>query len=397
MLREPVRKLRERRGRMTAIVLTEQGRLERVERPVPDAPPEFGPRFYAGGEALIRVDAVGVCGSDLPRAFGGKAYHYPLVLGHEFAGTVERIRTGEAGSTSGAPHGATSAHEATSAPAPELREGDRVAVFPLLPRPGDPMSEVGEYALSSGYDYFGSRRDGAFQEYLWVPLENLVAVPTRVATQHAALTEPAAVALHAVRKLAAEPGGSALVIGGGPIGTLAAQWLRIHGVEELRVAEVDERKLAILAELGLETVDAAREDVVEAVWERSSGQGADWVVEAAGTPGTVVEALRSAGTGGRVVLMGNVVGDTRIPEKVLSELLRREISVVGTWNSRMVPRGRSEWDTVLAHMDAELRMAPIVSHVEPLSRAPELLADMHERRIWFNRVVLTPGPTDSGT
>jgi hypothetical protein len=170
---------------------------------------------------LVRVGGVGVCGSDLLRFAYGTAYHYPLVLGHEFSAVVDEVPDGS-----------------------RFAPGDKVAVFPLLPREGDPFTQIGEWALGAAYDYFGSRRDGAMAERLWWPEANLVPVPAHVPLVHAAVVEPAAVALHAVRKLRVPAHGSALVIGAGPIGALAAQWLRILGWTKVFVADVDSRKLA---------------------------------------------------------------------------------------------------------------------------------------------------------
>jgi L-iditol 2-dehydrogenase/galactitol-1-phosphate 5-dehydrogenase len=395
---------------MKAAVLTDNGKLEVTERPDPHgstagpartagtggtdgAAPSTGPDPAWPRPVLIRVAAAGICGSDIPRAFGGKAYHYPLVLGHEFAGTVVEVPTAEVEGPTTRPRSQPGAPGRLEEP---LQPGDRVAVFPLIPRPDDPMTQIGEYAVSSGYDYFGSRRDGAFQEYLWVPETNLVRVPDRVPLLHAALTEPAAVALHAARRLGVEAGGTAVVIGGGPIGTLAAQWLRILGADRVIVSEVDPRKLEVLRELELETIDAGTEEVERAVSERTGGRGAQWVIEAAGLPATFLQALAIGGVFARVVLMGNISGTLELPETLVSSILRRELSIYGTWNSRFAPRGASEWNTVLRHMDGDLQVAPIISHTEPLERAPELLSAMAERSIWFNRAMLVVDPDAAG-
>ncbi|NBC28500.1 MAG: zinc-binding dehydrogenase [Spirochaetes bacterium] len=378
---------------MQAVVLTDNGKLELAERPDPTADSgRAGPDPAWSQPVLIRVAAVGICGSDIPRAFADKAYHYPLVLGHEFAGTVVETPGAEDEGALKGPRfqlGAAAPPDAERSP-PEapFQAGDRVAVFPLIPRPDDPMTQIGEYAVSSGYDYFGSRRDGGFQEYLWVPAANLVRVPEDVPLLSAALTEPAAVALHAVRRLGVEAGGTAVVIGGGPIGTLAAQWLRILGADRVIVSEVDPRKLEILRELELETIDAGSESVEDAVAERTGGRGAQWVIEAVGIPATFLQALNVGGVFAKVVLMGNIAGTLELPEKVVSSILRRELTIYGTWNSKLTPRGMSEWDTVLQHMGRDLHIAPIISHTEPLERAPELLSAMAERSIWFNRAVL---------
>ena len=134
---------------MKAMVLESQGQLTYKDVAEPE---RVGAR-----PVLVRIAAVGVCGSDLLRYAKGTAYHYPLILGHEFSAVVEEAPADSA-----------------------FARGDRVAVFPLIPNLRDPFSQIGEYAVSSGYDYFGSRRDGAFAEWLWAPEENLLRIPPEV-------------------------------------------------------------------------------------------------------------------------------------------------------------------------------------------------------------------------
>lgn len=342
---------------MKAAVVEAPNELRFLDVPEPEP---FGER-----PVLVRVGGVGVCGSDLLRFAHGTAYHYPLVLGHEFAGVVEQVPAGSA-----------------------LVPGTKVAVFPLLPCSDDPYTQVGEWALSAGYDYFGSRRDGGMAELRWVPEANLVPVPAHVPLTHAAVVEPAAVALHAVHKLAVPAAGAALVIGAGPIGALAAQWLRILGWSRVLVADVDARKREIMAGLGFETVDAQAQDVVSAV----EGVHLDATVEASGLPQTFLQCLAAAGPGGQVLVLGDLKGDVTIPRELVSSLIRRELVVLGTWNSKITPAGRSEWDRVVRHIaDGSLQVAPLISHTPPLAQAPAVLADMAARRIWSNKVVFTVG------
>ncbi|MGQ9589361.1 MAG: alcohol dehydrogenase catalytic domain-containing protein, partial [Planctomycetota bacterium] len=133
-------------GSMDALVLHAVGdlRLERVARPAPRA-----------GEALVRVAFCGVCGSDIPRIYEKGTYSFPLIPGHEFAGTVEAAGEGVGG----------------------FRPGDRVAVFPLVWCGHCAACERGRYAQCADYDYLGSRSDGAFAEYVVAPARNLVRVP----------------------------------------------------------------------------------------------------------------------------------------------------------------------------------------------------------------------------
>ena len=152
---------------MKAVVLLSDGVVsyQEVPRPVPN-----GDR-----PVLVRVMASGVCGSDLKRGFRGGAYRYPLIMGHELSGKVEK------------------APAATG-----FQVGDRVTVFPLIPCLKCTQCQKGEYARCEEYDYLGSRCNGGFSEYVCVPAMNLVRVPDEVSFQQAALTEPCAVARHGV-------------------------------------------------------------------------------------------------------------------------------------------------------------------------------------------------------
>jgi L-iditol 2-dehydrogenase len=324
---------------------------------IPDPVP-FGER-----PVLVRVGAVGVCGSDLLRFGKGTAYHYPLVLGHEFSGVVEKAAVGSS-----------------------FTPGDRVAVFPLLANAEDPFTEIGEPALGSGYDYFGSRRDGGMAELLYVPERNLVRVPDGMPLLHAAMVEPAAVALHAVLKLRVPAAGTALVIGAGPIGALAAQWLRILGWTRVLVADVDPVKRAVLDNLGFDTIDATGDTVQQT--RSLVGSGVDAAVEASGLPVTLLQALEVTAPQGQVLILGDLKGDVTIPRELVSSLIRRELTVLGTWNSKITPAGRSEWDMVVAHIaSGRLQVAPLISHALPLGDAAGTFDDMLERRVWSNKVL----------
>jgi L-iditol 2-dehydrogenase/galactitol-1-phosphate 5-dehydrogenase len=329
-------------------------------RDVPEPEP-FGER-----PVRVRVGAVGVCGSDVLRFAKGKAYHYPLVLGHEFSAIVDEVPAGS-----------------------RFAPGDRVVVFPCLPDRRDPLAKIGEWVLSTGYDYFGSRRDGGMQEVLWVPEDNLVPLPPGTLLTHAAVVEPAAVALHGMLKLVIPPHATALVIGAGAIGALAAQWLRIRGVDRVLVADVDARKRAIMAGLGFEVIDADAGDTVTTARELTAGRGVDCAVEATGIPLTLVQALTVAATMGQVVLLGDVSGDVTLPRELVSTVVRRELRILGTWNSKIMPPGHSDWEMVIARLGNGLEVAPLISHTPRLDEAPAVFADLADRRIWYNKVVFT--------
>ena len=343
---------------MQALVLHAVGdlRLEQIPRPEP------GP-----GEALIRVAAAGVCGSDVPRVYEHGTYSFPLVPGHEFSGTVE------AGAGDDTP-----------------QVGTRVAVKPLIPCGQCRFCHIGSYGQCIAYDYVGSRSNGAFAEYVTVPITNLVPLADNVSLIDASLSEPAAVALHALRQGGVQPGDTVAILGTGPIGMLIAQWARIWGAGQVLLIDIDQTKLDLAAQLGLGTPCNSRKgDPISWSLDITEGRGIDLVIEAAGAPATFAQALLLARPLGRVVIMGNPAGDVRLSQSTVSQLLRKQLTVRGTWNSHFAALPVDEW-RVVADMLAQERLdiRSTISHRVPLSEGVAALEMMRERREPYNRVVL---------
>lgn len=348
---------------MRALVLHAVGdlRLEEVPRPTP------GP-----GEVLVRVAYCGVCGSDIPRVFVKGTYRFPTICGHEFAGTIEDCGQGVTG----------------------YRPGDRVAVFPLLWCGRCPACERGAFVMCSDYDYYGSRRDGAFAEFVAVPVRNLLRIPEGVSLEAAALTEPAAVALHAVRRAGASlVGQTAVIFGAGPIGLLAAQWARRIGAERVILFDVVAEKLNMARRLGFALAfDPNACDPLEIVSSLTSGHGAELCIEAAGVPATLLQSIAAARAGGRVVLLGNPSADVTLPAALISQAMRRELDLLGVWNSTFSPAGNSDdWHAVLSAAAAgRLELEALVTHRVRLEDAPAILAMMRDRTEFFAKVLIKP-------
>ena len=346
---------------MKALVLKANADLKLEDRPIPSDVEE--------GTLLIKIAACGICGSDMPRGFQNGAYFYPLVMGHEFSGLVEE--------------------EVHGSP---FNKGDKVAIFPLMPTDqSEKVYQSGDYALCKSYDYFGSRRDGAFQEYLRVPEFNLFKIPDHVDLIHASMTEPAAVAFHGVKKLHISDGDSGLVIGAGPIGNMTAQWLKILGCKQVVVVDIDPEKLKIAQKMGFITINSAEKDPVKEVMKMTNGEGIQRIVEACGLPVTFLQAIESASTFGEIVFMGNIHGEFRISEKEFSSILRRELSIYGTWNSKIVPRGSDDWSTVLENLDKNLIVAPLISDLVGLDDGPEIFDSILNKKRFHNKVIFKIG------
>jgi len=128
---------------------------------------------------------------------------------------------------------------------------------------------------------------------------------------------------------------------------------------------------------------------VETARKLTGGRGVDCAVEATGIPLTLVQALTVAATTGQVVLLGDVSGDVTLPRELVSTIVRRELRVLGTWNSKIMPPGHSDWEMVIARLGNGLEVAPLISHTPRLDEAPAVFADLADRRIWYNKVVFT--------
>lgn len=338
---------------------------------VEDIPkPKAGP-----GEVLVRIGSCGVCGSDVPRVFTKGTYSFPTVCGHEFAGTIDALGDGVT----------------------DLPVGTPVTVFPLLWCGKCSECERGEYARCADYDYLGSRSDGGFAEYVVAPRRNCLALPDGVSLDEGAMTEPAAVALHAVRRGKLQPGETVAVFGAGPIGLLVAQWARALGAARVLIADIAPRSLELARSLGFEVIDSKAADPVKEIEDRTGGRGADVTIEAAGVPATFTAAVAAAAAGGRVVMLGNPSGDVLMSAKLISQVMRRELQLVGTWNSSfsatgLAPSGdRDDWRTVLAAVAAgTMSLKPLISHRFPLSEVRRGLEVMRDRREFVAKVLINP-------
>ncbi|MDE0482949.1 MAG: galactitol-1-phosphate 5-dehydrogenase [Candidatus Poribacteria bacterium] len=350
-------------GLMDALVLHGIGDLRLSQMPIPDV---------AEGQVRVRIGFCGVCGSDIPRIFSKGTYSFPTVCGHEFAGTIDLCGPGVEG----------------------FEQGDNVVVFPLIWCGKCEACENGKYVQCSDYDYLGSRSDGAFAEFVVAPKENLIRVPYSVALQEAALTEPAAVALHALRRVQDSLVGKVVAIfGAGPIGLIVAQWARIMGATKVLLFDIVAEKLELAQRLGFEDVfNSTIEGPVEVVNAQTAGKGAHVCIEAAGVPQTYLYALGSVRRGGNVVLLGNPAADVTLPASLISQLMRREVSLLGTWNSDYSVSGNNDdWRTVLQAMaSGKLDLSPLITHKVSLTDSTEVLHMMKDKSQFYAKVLIHP-------
>ena len=350
---------------MNALVLHAVGdaRFEQIKTPAPGR-----------GEVRVRIGFCGVCGSDIPRTFVKGTYNFPTVCGHEFAGTIESVGEGVT----------------------DWQVGDRVAVFPLLWCGKCGACEQGKYVMCYDYDYLGSRSDGAFADYVVAPVANLMPVPEGVSLEEASMAEPAAVALHAVKRGTPEGGllgKSVALFGAGPIGLMVAQWCKAMGASDVFIFDIREESLELARSMGFDqTFDSKQHNAVEKINELTGDQGANVCIDGAGVPITLLQALESVRRSGRVVVLGNPSGDVTMPAALISQLMRREVDIVGTWNSEYSACGNDDdWRTTLAAMaDGTLNLEPLITHRVGLSEGFDALKMMRDNSEFFAKVLLHP-------
>ena len=322
------------------------------------------------GDVLLRIKAAGNCGSDLERVMVEGTYHFPCIPGHEFAGEIAEIGSDVS----------------------EFKVGDRVTAAPLIPCMKCEWCLQGQYNLCEDYDYVGSRSDGAFTEYVKIPAANVAKLPENVDYEDGAMTDPAAVALHAIRRAGEIGTGQTIVIlGAGPIGMFACQWAKIMGAKKVIATDIVEEKLTIMQGFGVDvTINAKKEDVVERIMAETNGTGADMLLETAGSVQTHRQSLLAARKRGKVVHIGRAYTDVLLPDEVFTKIFRKELNVYGAVNSNFSLYDH-EWKTTLHYMSlGELKTKPLISHRLPLSEIAETFKKMYDGEIVYNKIIFSP-------
>jgi L-iditol 2-dehydrogenase len=313
------------------------------------------------GEVLVRVHAAGICGSDLhtylEARIGDTKLRGPLVLGHEFAGTIEAV--GEDGSKE---------HLLS------LNPGMRVAVDPAQPCGHCERCREGDPNLCLHLRFCGLYPDnGCLSEKIIMPAACCFPLPREIDDEAGALLEPLGVALHAVDLAKARVGESALVIGAGPIGLLIVQAAKLAGMDPVFVVEPLPWRLHLADTLGGVSIDPSLGDPVERMRSATNGRGVDVAFEAAWADESVQLAAESARPGGRLVLVGIPREDdltlkhSTARRKGLTILFSRRMKHTYPRAIRLVERG-------------EIDVKRLISHRFPLSETPDAFALNSEYR-----------------
>lgn len=343
---------------MKALLLSEYKKLQIADVPIPTP---------ARDELLVRVAACGICGSDVHGYDGSSGRRIPpLVMGHEAAGTVERV--GEGGGN--------------------FKRGDRVTFDSTIYCGECVFCQRGEVNLCDRREVLGVscgdyRRAGAFAEFVVVPARIAYHLPENLSFPEAALLEAVSVALHAVSLVSIKPDDTALVVGAGTIGLLIQQALKAAGCGAVYVTDIDANRLTLSAALGATGTLVSGPNLLQEILQITNGFGVDVVIEAVGNTPAVQTAINCVRKGGDVVLVGNISPEVTIP---LQKVVSRQITLHGSCASA------GEYPRAIELMsNGRIKVKPLISAVAPLTGGPEWFERLYSREKGLMKVVLEPG------
>lgn len=282
---------------MKQAMMTAPGRIEIRQAESPTAGP---------GEVLLKIERIGVCGSDIHVFHGKHPYtSYPVVQGHEFSASVAALGSGVQG----------------------LSVGSKVTALPQIVCGRCAPCRRGDYHICDQLKVQGFQAPGCAQEFWVTAAHKVVSLPDSFSFEHGALVEPVSVAVHAVSRAGNVNGKNAVVLGAGPIGNLTAQVLRAGGANVL-ITDVSEHRLEIAQRCGLSaTSNPAREKLKAAALRTFGAEGFDLAFECVGVEATLADATENLQKGGMLVVVG-VFGDK--PRMDLGLVQDRELNVRGT-------------------------------------------------------------------
>lgn len=301
---------------------------------------------------LVKTIKVGICSSDIPRAFDSKAYYYPLILGHEFS--VEIIEDKKK----------------------ELKSGQKCAVFPLLPCFECESCKKKKYNMCSNYSYYGSRVDGGMQGELYIKRWNLIPLPDEIDSISASLIEPTAVCIHASEKIS--PNQKILIYGGGFLAQILAQLLLKKSCEITCIDRNEYKKKFFNSEVKFVI---SEEELLDSSF--------DFVIECCGADSILGKCISFGKPGATIMQLANPYKDTIFKSKEISLMMRKEQKIIGTWNSDYRPDNPAECDwnkTIELLKNNELSIKNLITHQSSLEDAKDLLLNINSRKEKANKI-----------
>ena len=317
-----------------------QLRCEEVTRPDPKA-----------GEVLIKVSRCGICGTD-SHIFRGNfpAPNLPLIIGHEFAGTVAAVGAG----------------------VKSVKPGDKATADINIACGTCWFCRHHQKLFCAEVRQLGVHDAGGMADYVVAPAANVYKLPNAMTFEHAAFVEPLACAIHGQERIGVGVGETVLIIGAGPMGLAHAALSRLRGASRVIISEPSETRRARAHAIGSDIeIDPLAENATERLLQATEGRGADVVIEAVGRPATYKQAIELVRRGGRILAYGAAPPDATIDLKPF-DIYAKELTIVGSYAGTY-----TTWPKAI-DLIASGRINPsqIVDSVRPLSAVTQSIETM---------------------
>lgn len=286
------------------------------------------------GEVLIRIEEIGVCGSDIHVYHGKHPFtSYPVTQGHEVSGRVEALGEGVTG----------------------LQAGQKVTIQPQVVCGQCYPCRHGKYNLCEQLKVMGFQTTGVASHFFAVEAAKVTPLPEEMSYEEGAMIEPLAVAVHAVRQAGDVRGKGILVLGAGPIGNLVAQTAKGMGAEKVMITDLSDYRLEKAAECGIPCrVNTGKQELGEAILDYFGPDRADLIYDCAGNDATMGQAIALARKGSEIILVAVFAGMAKVDLAVLND---HEL----TLGSSMMYRNEDYLEAIRLVQEKKVALAPLVS------------------------------------
>ena len=340
---------------MKAVILEANKNLNVTEIRIPE---------IKSDECLLKVKVSGICSSDIYRAFENGAYFYPLIMGHEIAGEICKI----------------------GVKVKKFKIGDLVSVFPLCPCFICHSCKENKYATCTKYKYYGSRNHGGFSEYISVKEWNLINIE-KIGFKNGALLEPLSVVVHCLKKSNLFNKKSSLnhnkicIIGAGFLGLMLSEVIyNKHKDLEIHIIDKNQFKLD-----NFSSSDRVFKYCLDSLhrWEKfldDSENRYDYIFEMSGNDLNFKRSIVLSKPNAKVMWLGNIQSDLLIEKQVVSSILRKELKIIGTWNSQFKHKDDDWLDSISLIEKGFVSPSRYVTQFISLEELPSVLEKMYKHK-----------------
>ena len=304
----------------------------------------------------IKIKSTGVCASDIPRAYNNGAYHYPLVMGHEITGVIYESRI------------------------KNFKKKEKVSIFPLLPCKKCINCKLKKYNHCNSYSYYGSRQDGGFAKYIDVDPWNIVKLQKNINFLDSFAMEPSAVALNTINKTfkkKIKKNEKILLTGSGFIGLLIAKLIKTKfKFSNLTIIDRNKHKLNFAPKNCRKVFLKKGQSKILKKFKDSF----DYVIDTTGSAKIIPTLLNYAKNHASITLMGNINNDIYFKKKEINLILRKELKIIGIWNSNYKNSSQSDWSEVLKLFKKGFKPSKYISHKINLKELPKYINKIYMSR-----------------